>query len=201
MKTELLLIDADTPEESKIEKAVSILEAGGIAAVPTETVYGLAAYSGNKEALHKLYKVKSRDKGKPITVQLADSMQLKDYLDKIPARLSKITDRFWPGPLTVVLDTKRGTLGFRVPANSVTLAILKKASAPLFVTSANISGKKDLTSAKDVMQEFNSKIELVIDDGTKTQGIASTVLDCTTKPWRVLRTGKIANQLRKLIEK
>ncbi|NQT95968.1 MAG: threonylcarbamoyl-AMP synthase [Candidatus Omnitrophica bacterium] len=200
MKTKLFLVDADSPAEQSIKEVAEIIRHGGVAAIPTETVFGLGCDAGNKEAVKKLYTIKKRPAGKPFTIQIATFDQLADYLDKLPPGVEKFLKEFWPGPLTALLKGKDGKIGLRMPDNKTTLSIIKEAKVSLAVTSANISGDRDVSSAKDAFKVFDGSIEAVVDDGIIAKGIASTVVDCTTLPYKILREGTIADKIKKYLE-
>lgn len=195
MNTEILRIDSGSPRQVYVKKTADIIRKGGIAALPTETVYGLAVNADDKSALKRLYAVKRRPDTKPFTVQIADCGQLNDYIDNVPAGLKAILDKFWPGPLTIIVNGKSSKVGLRIPDNKVTLAIIAEAAMPLAVTSANLSGGKAASSAQEVLRIFNGLIDLVVDDGQAVLGVESTVLDCTSSPFKILRRGAISEEL------
>ena len=195
MKAEILKIDGNCPKAPDIKKAAGILQKGGIVALPTETVYGLAVNATDNNALKRLYSIKKRPDNKPFTIQIADRAQLASYIDEVPAGLKKIVDRFWPGPLTIITNGKSGKIGLRIPDNKVTLAVINEVKLPLAVTSANISGEKAVGSAKEVADIFDESIDLIVDDGNIAGGVESTVLDCTVSPFKILRKGAIAKEL------
>ncbi|MFH1867933.1 MAG: L-threonylcarbamoyladenylate synthase [Candidatus Omnitrophota bacterium] len=199
MHTHLIKISSDAPEPSHVKKAAHILQNGGIVAIPTETVYGLAVNAKNQLAIDKLYKIKKRPEGKPFTIQISDLRQLRNYVRDISPVLKKILDRFWPGPLTVIISTDKGKIGLRIPDNRAALSIIDEAKIPLAVTSANLSGEGAVSSAEEVVRIFDGLIDLVIDDGRIAQGIESTVLDCTVSPFKILRKGAIAKELEEFI--
>jgi L-threonylcarbamoyladenylate synthase len=199
MKTKIIKIDADCPNVLDVKKAAGILKKGGIVALPTETVYGLAVYANDNNALKRLYSVKKRPDNKPFTIQISDYGRLADYIDKVPTGLKKILDRFWPGPLTIIVNGKSGKIGLRIPDNKVTLAVINEVKLPLAVTSANISGEKAVVSAKEVADIFGGSIDLIVDDGDIEGGIESTVLDCTVSPFKILRKGSISEELKEFI--
>jgi len=200
MKTEILKIDSNSPEASKIEKAVWALRQGEIIGIPTETVYGLAVDADNREAVEQLCSIKKRSKDKPFTIQIADLSQLRDYVGNISPRLKLILQEFWPGPLTIIVNGKKGKIGLRIPDNKVALFIIKKANIPLAVTSANISGQISAVSPKTVFDIFNNRAALIIDDGSKPEAVESTILDCTKLPFKILRRGSIADRLEELLK-
>lgn len=199
MSTLFLRITAKAPEMDKIRKVADCLLHGGIVAIPTETVYGLAVDAANKAALRRLYDIKQREKEKPCTIQIADTSYLNSYIEKIPVKLSEILNKFWPGPLTVILNGKKGKVGLRIPDNIAALAVLKESAIPLAVTSANISGEKPERSAKDVFKFFDGKIDIVVDDGKVCAGVVSTVLDCTVTPYKIVRRGMASQKIEKMI--
>lgn len=200
VKTEILKIDANSPEAPKIKKVAESLQRGNIAAIPTETVYGLAGNVEDKIALDRLYAIKKRPKTKPFTIQIANFLQLTDYIDELPPELEIILREFWPGPLTIIINGKNGKVGLRMPDNKVALSIIEEAKVPLAVTSANISGKPSAFSAKEVFEIFDGKIEIVVDDGSVAVGVESTVLDCTVTPFAIVRKGPISEKLEKFLE-
>lgn len=201
MRTEILKIDANSPEPPKVKKVARFLQRGGIAAIPTETVYGLACNAKDRVALDRLYTIKKRPKDKPFTIQIANLSQLRDHIDKLPLGLENILKEFWPGALTIIINGKVGKVGLRMPDNKVGLSIIEEARVPLVVTSANISGKPSALSAKEALQIFNKEIELIVDDGSVAKGMESTILDCTVTPFTILRKGPISDELERFLNK
>jgi len=199
MTTRVVFVDNKFPEQDKIEEVVDVLRAGGIAGIPTETVFGLACNGNDANAVEKLYGIKNRPFDKSLVIQIADINKLLDHQVRMTSEIKNILSRFWPGSLTVIVDTKYGKTGFRMPDNKATLSIIRKSDFPLVVTSANLSGEKDLLCAEDTKLVFGEKIDVVVDDGTKARGIASTVLDCTQIPFKILREGSIAEEIRQFL--
>jgi len=199
MITESISVDALSPKASNIKRIADALKAGAIVAVPTETVYGLAVDAGNKKALDRLYSIKNRPCGKPFALQIADLSELDRYIDEPSPGLIAMLKKFWPGPLTVILNGRDGKVGLRIPGNKTTLAIIREVASPLAVTSANISGEPAAFSAEEVMRILEGKIEMVVDDGTRCGGIESTVLDCTVSPFKIVRPGAILEQLKSFL--
>jgi len=200
MRTRLISVNRDRPEPEKIQEISSIIKRGGIAAVPTETVYGLACDSDNRSAVENLYNVKRRPKEKLFAIQIADFSQIKDFTSSLQAETESILREFWPGPLTAVIDTKKGAVGLRMPDNKVTLSVIEEAKVYLAVTSANISGGTAVYSAKEAFGIFDGLIDAVVDDGTEACGIESTVIDFTASPYKILREGALADRLRERIK-
>lgn len=191
--TVVIRVNALRPEPAKINKAASVLKKGGLVAFPTETVYGLGANLLDKRAIKRVYKIKNRPKKKPLTIHIADTAAVKKMVGGIPPMAGRLIDRYWPGPLTIILKDRRGKkIGFRMPDNKVAFLLIKKAGVPVVAPSANISGNKPPTSAKEVLRDLNGKIDIVIDGGKTKIGIESTVVDMTGQRPRVLREGAIS---------
>jgi L-threonylcarbamoyladenylate synthase len=196
MKTKLLEINFEFPEAGKVQEIVSILEQGGIAGIPTETVFGLACNGADEKAVERLCAIKKRPEDKRFVVQISDMSQLLLYQAEISPRAYSIIKQFWPGPLTVILKTKTGKTGFRMPNNRVALSILTRANFPVFVTSANISGQQDCLCAREAFEQFKGLVNIIAEDNQKAHGIASTILDCTGATFKILRSGAIDEKLK-----
>ena len=195
MRTEVIKIDPENIDQEKIEQAAGIIRKGGIVAFPTETVYGLGADFLNKQAVDRIFKVKKRPKGKPLTVQIQDIASLEELACDIPAFAYQLISRFWPGPLTLVFRAKeKGTIGVRIPNNRVARSLIKASQTPLVVPSANLSGEPAAQTADEVLQTFDGLIEMVIDAGRVELGVASTVADLSVSPYRILREGAICQK-------
>ncbi|MEA3368748.1 MAG: L-threonylcarbamoyladenylate synthase [Candidatus Ratteibacteria bacterium] len=190
-ETRWLKINPARPEPGKIEEIVRVLEKGGLAAFPTETVYGLAALAENRRAVRKIYRLKKRPQGKALTVQVASVKKIADLIPAVPDEAQILLKQFCPGPITLILKKKRGKIGIRIPAHKISLAILKKINRPLVVTSANLSGRKDPVTADEVRRNFDGRIEAIVDGGRTRAALPSTVIDLSGKRWRILRPGKI----------
>jgi L-threonylcarbamoyladenylate synthase len=185
MKTRLL--QADAP--GAVEEAAAALANGELVAFPTDTVYGLA--SGH-DHVRKLYIAKDRPKEKRIPVLLSDAMNLEASALVTPAARA-LAEAFWPGPLTLVLVApRRGTIAFRVPDQAVARRLIAASGGGLPVTSANRSGQPDARTAQAVIDQLDGRIALVLDGGSTTGGVASTIIDCTTDQIKVIREGAIS---------
>lgn len=216
MITKIIKINSHKPEPAKIKLAASILKRGGLVAFPTDTVYGLGADARNSRAVKKIFAVKKRPRTNPLPILIAKKTDLPKFTEirnpDFSRVVKKLTDKFWPGPLTIALKKKKiisdvvtagkKTVGVRVPKNPVALALIQALGRPLATTSANISNKPSPTTANGVKKYLNNKIELILDGGKTKLSQESTVLDCTTSPPTILRSGAISqNTLERLIGK
>lgn len=186
------------------QAAATMLWKGGLVAVPTETVYGLAASARDGVAVQKIFDLKDRPYEKPISVLVSGMDMVEVYCQNIPPVAYKLAERYWPGPLTMILEDKgvvplmvtaeTDTLGVRCPDHPLTLSILEKADFPLAATSANPAGEEPAKTAQEVLRYFATKIEAVVDGGPCAVGVASTVLDLTEEEPKILREGGIPAQ-------
>jgi L-threonylcarbamoyladenylate synthase len=182
-----------------IPLAAEIIKSGGLVAVPTETVYGLAANGLDARAVEKIYEVKNRPETKPISLLVASMRDVERFCREIPAEAYALAKAFWPGPLTMVLWRTDSvpdivvsggeTVGVRCPDHEKTLTLIRFAGVPLAAPSANLSGGKSPKCAQDVLDVFDGKIDAVIDGGTCAIGIESTIVDLTAAPPKILRQG------------
>ncbi|MFA5146664.1 MAG: L-threonylcarbamoyladenylate synthase [Candidatus Omnitrophota bacterium] len=178
-----------------ILRAARVLRSGGLVAFPTETVYGLGADMTDKGAVRRLYRVKKRPLSKPFAVMIADRKMVGRMGCRFTGEARALTDKLWPGPLTVILEGNGGKkTGFRMPDHVVALKLLKEAKVPLAVPSANLSGNPPPRSAGDVLRDLDGKIGLVLDGGRTNIGVESTVIDMTVTPPRILREGAISRR-------
>lgn len=191
--TVVIRVNSSRPELARIEKAALALKRGGLVAFPTETVYGLGANLLDKKAVEKVYRIKNRPRKKPLTVHIADVATVKKMAGMIPPMAGRLMDRYWPGPLTIILKDRRGKkTGFRMPDNKVALLLIKKAGVPVVAPSANISGNRPPVSAKEVLRDLGGEIDIVIDSGKTKIGVESTVVDMTGRTPKILREGTIS---------
>lgn len=196
------VFNADKALQDQVEAAVRILKSGGVVAIPTDTLYGLAADALNENAVERIFSIKGRSKGMALPLLLADADDIVKWAIDIPDTAWLVARRFWPGALTLVLkkdesisDAVSGgldTIALRVPNHQMPRAIARGLGAPITGTSANRSGSPGLTTAEAVRREFGSEVDLVIDAGETSQGLASTVLDLSGKQPRILREGTVS---------
>ena len=185
--------------EDKISAAAKILREGGLVGIPTETVYGLGANGLDGKAVKRIFEAKGRPQDNPLILHVTGPQWLPRYCADIPPIAYVLARKFWPGPLTMILkrkpivpdETTAGldTVGMRCPNHPVTLAIIREAGVPIAAPSANTSGRPSCTTAQDVLEDMNGKIEGVVDGGPCTVGVESTILDLTCEPPRLLRPG------------
>lgn len=203
MRTRIVKVNSVNPEMAKLKKAASILRNGGLVAFPTETVYGLGANMLDKDAIKKVYRIKNRPQNKPLTIHMADIKIVERIVGKIPSKAKKLMDKFWPGPLTLVLKDKMGKkIGFRMPDNRIAFLLIKEAAVPVVAPSANVSGRQAPTTAREVLNDLDGKIEMALDGGKTKIGIESTVVDLSGRNYKILREGAISKEeIRKIIFK
>ena len=196
MQTKVVKINKDLPEPEKIKQAVDILNKGGLVAFPTETVYGLGANAKNGKAMVRLFEVKQRPKDKPFALLIPNVSDIDKLAVEVLPFAYRLADRFWPGPLTLVLkEGARSTVGLRIPKHPVALEIVRNADFPIACPSANLSGNDSPLSAEGVLKDLNGKVELVLDGGKVDLGIPSTVVDAASLPVKILRKGFIDDKV------
>ena len=187
-----------------IQVAAAILRAGGLVAVPTETVYGLAADATQERAVRANYDAKGRPETKPLNV-LVDGMDMVESVCRgIPGDAYKLAQAFWPGPLTMILwgngslppivPAGGETQGVRCPDHPDSLAVIRALGRPLACPSANLSGQPSPKSADEALARLGGRIDAVLDGGTCAVGVESTILDLTVTPYRILRQGGLSRE-------
>ncbi len=202
MKTEVLKVNRKNPEKGKIERAANLIQRGELVAFPTETVYGLGANAFDARAVKKIFKAKGRPADNPLIVHISDMDMLDALVERIPEKAIPLMEKFWPGPLTLVMKKKRNvpdavtaggnTIGVRMPKNRIARALIKKSGTPIAAPSANASTRPSPTEANHVYEDLSGRIPLILDGGKTDVGIESTVLDLTSRTPAILRKGKIA---------
>jgi L-threonylcarbamoyladenylate synthase len=191
----VLKVKPNAPDTKSMEFAARIVRKGSLVAFPTETVYGIAANMHDKKAVAKLCRVKERPADKPFTVHISNLGMVKRLGCALSKDARRLADRYWPGPLTMLLRSKNGgRIGFRMPRNKVALDLISRSKVPVVAPSANISGHPPPTSAREVLKSLNGKIDALIDSGRTKIGVESTVVDLAGAEPRVLREGAIGQQ-------
>jgi L-threonylcarbamoyladenylate synthase len=205
----LVSISGDNPEFEIIEAAADNLMRGGVIAIPTDTVYGIAVDATNPDAVQKLYELKGRDTDKAIPLLIHTIRLLEEIAPGLVEEARALAKVFWPGPLTLVLPrqantfeavTTSDTIGVRLPDNFVALSVISMVGRPLAVTSANPSGKEPAETGEKVAEYFGSELDIILNAGAVPGGPVSTVLNVAVSPFEILREGKISrDQLAKLL--
>jgi L-threonylcarbamoyladenylate synthase len=198
---EVLPTDAPGLFQTAVRRAAELLRAGEVVALPTETVYGLAANALNEKAVARIYEVKGRPPHNPIIVHVASVEMARGCVARWPARADALAAAFWPGPLTLVLPRAKGipeivtaggrTVGVRWPSHPFIQSVIRECGFPLAAPSANLSNRVSPTNAGHVRQQLGDRIRLIVDGGPSQVGIESAVLDLTVSPPRLLRPGMI----------
>jgi len=191
------LVSAQDPQA--IPLALQILRAGGLVAFPTDTVYGVGSLAFDQSAIESIYVAKDRPQEKAIPILIADLDNIEKVAVGIPPLARRLAARFWPGPLTIILSKHPDlppavsaitTVGVRVPDHPVARELLR-ATGPMAVTSANLSGRESPRNAMDVMGQLQGRIPLVVDGGETPGGVASTVVDVTGAEPVIVRAGPV----------
>jgi L-threonylcarbamoyladenylate synthase len=206
MQTIQITVDKKVDKDQVYSQAVDFLNKGEVVAFPTETVYGLGAVATNEAAVKKIYEAKGRPSDNPLIVHIGSIEEVSNYIEEIPEQAQLLMERFWPGPLTLIMNAKKGvlaesvtagleTVGLRMPNHEVALTLLQKLKKPVAAPSANRSGKPSPTKAEHVYEDLQGRIPLILDGGTTGIGIESTVLDVTTTPPVILRPGGVTKEM------
>lgn len=198
--TILLKIDPQNPSKEDIGKAVQFLRGGDVIAYPTETIFGLGADVSNRKAVKKIYNLKSRDYGLPISILVSDLGMLRRYVTGVSDNALKLITKFWPGPLTILfpasplisrgLVTNTGRVGIRFSSHPIASLLVKNFGGAITTTSANRSGCPPALSAKDVKKYFEERVPCII-DGVCEPSKGSTVVDVGDDTMRIIREGAI----------
>ena len=197
-------------EKEDIKKAAEILKNGGLAAIPTETVYGLAANALDPVAVGKIFAAKGRPQDNPLIVHVASLDAIPPLVKKVDPRMLKLAERFWPGPLTIISERSEivpdavtaglSTVAIRMPSHPCARAIIEQSGLPLAAPSANASGKPSPTCAEHVLADLDGRIDAVVDGGHCSVGVESTVITLATEPPTLLRPGGVTvEQLREVL--
>lgn len=203
--TQVLELDPEHPQQEAIERAASIIRNGRLVAFPTETVYGLGADAMDENAVRRIFEAKGRPADNPCIVHVDSREMLDRVACGVDARAERLIQRFWPGPLTLVLGRKPevapsvsaglSTVGVRMPGNRIALALIHAARTPIAAPSANTSGRPSPTTAAHVLDDLGGRVDLILDGGSTNIGIESTVLDITADRPLILRPGFITQEM------
>jgi L-threonylcarbamoyladenylate synthase len=201
MTTEILATDTPQLFEQAVRRCAETLRAGGVVAVPTETVYGLAANAFDPHAVAQIYRIKERPANNPIIVHVAGLAMARSCVSQWPEQAEKLAATFWPGPLTLVLPRSHAvpdivtaggqTVAIRWPSHPFMQALIRACGFPLAAPSANLAARTSPTCSDHVLRQLAGKLPIVVDGGASDVGIESTVLDLATSPPRILRPGMV----------
>lgn len=201
--TKIVKVDPLRINEAYIKEAADILANGGLVIIPTETVYGIAANILNRESIGRLYEIKKRPQEKHFSLHIDAKEKIAQFAKDIPISAYKLMDKFWPGPLTMILKSKdKGTVGIRMPDNEVALKVIALADVPVVCPSANISGNPAPTDFSEAIKDLNGLVDFAIDAGPTRLKLESSVVDLTVSSIRVLREGAIKKEdIEKVVNK
>jgi L-threonylcarbamoyladenylate synthase len=199
MQTQLIQIDPISPESHLIQIAAQKILDGGLVAFPTETVYGLGANALDGDAVNRIFAAKGRPFSDPLIVHIYSLDQLNQVAIRIPDLAYRLAEKFWSGPLTLVLQRNESitpavsagldTVALRMPSHPVALALLRSANVPIAAPSANLFSRPSPTTAPHVLDDLKDRVDIILDGGRVHIGVESTVLDLTVSPPTVLRAG------------
>lgn len=205
MRTEILSIDQNNIDESEMKRAGALIAAGELVAFPTETVYGLGGDALDPKAAKKIYAAKGRPSDNPLIVHIADFSDMNRVGKNIPPQAKLLADAFWPGPLTIIVEksdqvpdaTTGGmdTVAVRMPNHPVALSLIRNSGRLIAAPSANTSGRPSPSEAAHVAEDLSGKIPMIIDGGSVSIGIESTIIDLTEELPMVLRPGYITPEM------
>ncbi|NFN16737.1 threonylcarbamoyl-AMP synthase [Clostridium botulinum] len=209
MNTNIIKINNIIDNEEKIKEAAKVIKDGGIVAFPTETVYGLGSDALNEDAVKKIFIAKGRPQDNPLIVHVA-SKNIQSLVEYIPDIAQKLIDKYWPGPLTLILKKKSiipnitsadlDTIGIRMPNNEIALKLIEMSNTVIAAPSANISGRPSPTDVERCIEDLSGKVDCIVGGDKSNIGLESTILDCTVNPPLVLRPGGITLEMLKDID-
>ncbi|HHU48141.1 MAG TPA: threonylcarbamoyl-AMP synthase [Clostridiales bacterium] len=205
MKTRVISITDPLKQEKEIMEAAQLIRSGEVVAFPTETVYGLGANALDSRAVGRIFEAKGRPGDNPLIIHIHDVSEWSRLAENIPKQAYLLADRFWPGPLTMILNKTRlvpmgvtaglDTVGVRMPAHPVAIKLISLSRVPIAAPSANISGRPSPTLAQHVVEDMDGRIPLILDGGRTDIGVESTVLDLTGSVPLVLRPGGVTVEM------
>lgn len=208
METKVAIIKDINTDIRFIEEAGKVIRNGGTVAFPTETVYGLGANALDDEAVRKIFIAKGRPQDNPLIIHVS-TKEISELVKDVPEVAQKIIDKFWPGPLTVILEKKDiipnvtsanlNTIGIRMPNSEIALKLIELAKRPIAAPSANISGRPSPTEVERCVEDLNGRVDYIIGGESSDIGVESTIVDCTVNPPLVLRPGGITLEMLKEI--
>jgi len=190
--------------EDWLQITANVLDSSGVIGFPTDTFYGLGANPFDSTAIDKIFTIKSRDKGKPILLLIGEGGQLTQVVKKVSKEAEILIKAFWPGPLTLLFEAASGlpsnllgngnTIGVRFPNNQVVSQLMRKIGRPITGTSANVSGSVECRSGTELLNALGDKLDLVLDGGEAPGGKASTIVDTSCFPPKLIRDGEVERE-------
>jgi L-threonylcarbamoyladenylate synthase len=202
LPAELLRVDARSPESEVLRYVAQFLERGSVVAIPTDTFYGLAADPFNLAAVDEIYRVKGRPEARALPILVDSLAQATSLARHLPATFERLTKRFWPGALTIVVDASQqvplkvtantGKVALRWPKHSVVEALIREFGGPITGTSANISGFPSCASSEQVVKQLGNRVPLILDGGASGAVLGSTIVELHGGAWKIIREGAVA---------
>lgn len=203
MRAEIVKISSDSPQASLIKYCADQIRAGEVLGMPTDTFYGLAADPFNLRAVDRVYEIKTRSRHKPLSLLIESIDQAEELAKELTEEFYALAQKYWPGPLTIIVKAgsklplkvtaNTGNVALRVPNAAIPRAVVTAAAIPITATSANLSGASECTSAEQVRDQLQGRINIIVDGGTSPRDIASTIVDLSSDDghWRIIREGAI----------
>ena len=199
MKAEIAVMTAENIDEDAIRRGGEILKNGGLVAFPTETVYGLGGNALHKEAANHIYAAKGRPSDNPLIVHISEVKSLYELAADVPEAAKKLSEAFWPGPLTMILPKAAtgglNTVAIRMPSHPIAKELIRQSGVYIAAPSANLSGRPSPTKAEHVIEDLSGRIDMIIDGGEVGIGLESTIVDLTGDVPMVLRPGYITLEM------
>ena len=209
METKVAIIKDIKKDIKFIEEAAEIIRNGGTVAFPTETVYGLGANALNEESVKKIFIAKGRPQDNPLIVHVS-SKDISSLVKEVPPIAQELINKFWPGPLTIILEKKDiipnmtsanlSTIGIRMPNSEIALKLIELSERPIAAPSANISGRPSPTEVERCIDDLNGRVDYIIGGESSDIGVESTIIDCTVNPPMILRPGGITLEMLREID-
>ncbi|MFQ5455026.1 MAG: L-threonylcarbamoyladenylate synthase [Nitrospirota bacterium] len=200
----IIKLDPSGVNSEVLDRIAGVIKKGGVIIYPTDTFYGIGCNAFDIEAINKIYRIKKRNKKKPILILVPDKEDIIPLTEDICPLTYKIIEKFWPGPITIIFKASKrlphiltagtGHIGIRVPDNLLTQTILKNAGVPLTATSANISGKGGASRVEEIISSLGDKVDLIVDGGNRTREEPSTIVNGTADNIHLVREGKIKRE-------
>jgi L-threonylcarbamoyladenylate synthase len=199
----MLSIDPKEPETDRIARVVQSLNAGNVAALPTDTFYGLAVDPVNLRAVDRIYEIKTRARHKPLSLLISETAQAYSIARDIDTAFDRLAERFWPGPLTIIVKAgarlplrvtaNTGNVALRVPESPIARAVVEALGLPITATSANLRGMPECTDAHFVRAQLADQIPLIVDGGSTPRSIPTTIIDLSGggNSWMIIREGAV----------